>query len=42
MAQESAFFAALIAVARYEISDDSLRLLDAAEVPLIGLIRTKE
>lgn len=42
MAQESAFFAALVAVASYEISDDSLRLLDAAEVPLIGLIRAEE
>lgn len=42
MAQESAFFAALTAVASYEISEDSLRLLDAAEVPLIGLVRVKE
>lgn len=42
MAQESAFFAALIAVSSYEISEDSLRLLDAAEVPLIGLVRAKE
>lgn len=42
MAQESAFFAALIAVAGYEISEDSLRLLDAAEVPLIGLVRSGE
>jgi len=42
MAQESAFFAALVAVASYEISEDSLRLLDAAEVPLIGLVRVKE
>ena len=42
MAQESAFFAALVAVNSYELSDDSLRLLDAAEVPLIGLVRAKE
>lgn len=42
MTQESAFFAALVAVAGYEISDDSMRLLDAAEVPLIGLVRTTE
>ncbi len=42
MAQESAFFAALVAVASYEISEDSLRLLVAAEVPLIGLVRAEE
>lgn len=42
MEQESAFFAALVAVASYDISADSLRLLDAAKVPLIGLVRVKE
>lgn len=42
MAQESAFFAALNAVNGYEISDDSLRLLDAAGIPLIGLVQAKE
>jgi putative lipoprotein len=42
MAQESAFFAALVAVRGYETSEDSLRLLDAAEVPLIGLVRAEE
>lgn len=42
MAQEGAFFAALIAVDSYEISEDSLRLLDAAEIPLVGLVRAKE
>lgn len=42
MTQESAFFAALVAVDSYEISEDSMRLLDAAEVPLIGLVRAAE
>lgn len=42
MTQESAFFAALVAVNGYEMSADSLRLLDAASVPLIGLVRIKE
>lgn len=42
MTQESAFFAALAAVSSFEISEDSLRLLDAAAVPLIGLVRVKE
>lgn len=42
MAQESAYFTALIAIDSYEISEDSLRLLDAAEVPLIGLVRAAE
>ncbi|MBO9587210.1 META domain-containing protein [Devosia sp.] len=42
MNQESAFFSALVAVNGYETSADSLRLLDAAAVPLIGLVRTKE
>lgn len=42
MAQEAAFFAALMAVQGYEISEDSLRLLDAADIPLIGLVRAGE
>lgn len=42
MTQESAFFAALAAVTSYELSENSLRLLDAAAVPLIGLVRVKE
>lgn len=42
MAQETGYFAALAAVTAYEISADSLRLLDAAGVPLVGLVRTSE
>lgn len=42
MEQESAFFAALSAIASYEIESDSLRLLDAAGIPLIGLVRSKD
>ncbi|WP_161796870.1 META domain-containing protein [Devosia soli] len=42
MTQEGQFFAALGAVNGYERTDDSLRLLDAAGVPLIGLVRTGE
>jgi len=42
MAQEAAFFAALSAVAAYEQAEDILRLLDAAQIPLIGLVRNKE
>ena len=42
MSQESAFFAALAAVASYEIDDQGLRLRDAAGVPLIGLVRETE
>lgn len=40
MAQESGFFAALDAVAGYELDAHGLRLLDAAGVPLLGLVRT--
>lgn len=42
MAQEQAFFAALAATASYELSDESMRLLDGADIPLVGLIRAKE
>lgn len=42
MAQERAFFAALDATASYDLTDDSLRLLDGAEIPLIGLIKATE
>ncbi|SFV29477.1 putative lipoprotein [Devosia crocina] len=42
MAQETAFFAALAATAGYEISGNSLRLLDAAGIPLIGLVASGE
>lgn len=38
MAQEAALFAALGAVADYETDGHSLRLLDAAGIPLIGLV----
>lgn len=38
MAQEAALFAALAAVSDYETDGDSLRLLDAAGIPLIGLV----
>jgi putative lipoprotein len=39
MARESRFFAALAATRAYELADDRLRLLDAAGVPLLGLVR---
>ena len=42
MDQERAFFAALAATASYEMSANSLRLLDAAGIPLIGLVEPKE
>ncbi len=38
MAQEASLFAALAAVADFETEGDSLRLLDAAGIPLIGLV----
>ena len=41
MAQENAFLNALAAITGYEISHNSLRLLDAAGVPLIGLVRAR-
>lgn len=42
MEQEMAYFTALSAVASYEVDGKSLRLLDAAGVPLIGLVRAGE
>lgn len=38
MAQETAYLAALAATTGFELNDKSLRLLDAAGVPLIGLV----
>lgn len=42
MAQERTYLAALAAVGRYELDATSLRLLDAAGIPLIGLVRDAE
>lgn len=42
MTDEAAYFTALGAVASYELEGQGLRLLDAAGVPLIGLVRTTE
>ncbi|MBE7732469.1 META domain-containing protein [Devosia faecipullorum] len=42
MAQESAYFAALAAVTGFELEGRSLRLLDAAGIPLIGLVRSAD
>lgn len=42
MTQESDYFAALAAVASFEKDGDSLRLLDAAGIPLVGLVRLAE
>ncbi len=42
MDQESAYFAALAAVRSYERDGTSLRLLDAAGIPLIGLVAKAE
>jgi putative lipoprotein len=42
MDQETAYFAALTAVASYELDKHGLRLLDAAGIPLIGLVRATE
>ncbi|KRA50357.1 META domain-containing protein [Devosia sp. Root635] len=39
MAQEARFFAALGATAGYDLSGDTLKLVDAAGVPLAGLVR---
>lgn len=39
MAQEARFFAALDATAGYDFSGDTLRLVDAAGVALVGLVR---
>jgi Heat shock protein len=40
MAQENAYLSALAAVTGFEIDGDSLRLLDAAGVALVGLVRS--
>ncbi|MGB3339595.1 MAG: META domain-containing protein [Devosia sp.] len=40
MAQEARFFAALEATAGYDLAGDTLKLVDAAGVPLAGLVRT--
>ncbi|ODT78350.1 MAG: hypothetical protein ABS76_24260 [Pelagibacterium sp. SCN 64-44] len=42
MAQENAYFTALAAVASFALDGTSLRLLDAAGVPLIGLVHASE
>lgn len=42
LAQEASYFSALAAVAGYETDGRSLRLLDAAGVPLIGLVRKED
>ncbi|KKB07278.1 META domain-containing protein [Devosia chinhatensis] len=42
MAQEAGFFAALEAVAEFDLDGTRLRLLDAAGIPLIGLVREGE
>jgi putative lipoprotein len=42
MDQEFAYFAALSAVAAFEHDDQGLRLLDAAGIPLVGLVRETE
>lgn len=42
MAVETSYFIALSAVRNYQLDGDSLRLLDAAGVPLIGLVRMNE
>lgn len=42
MAQESAYLTALAAVASFEHDGDSLRLLDPAGIPLVGLVRSRE
>lgn len=39
MAQETRFFAALEATAGYDLAGDTLKLVDAAGIPLAGLIR---
>jgi putative lipoprotein len=42
MDQEFAYFVALSAVASFEHDDQGLRLLDAAGIPLVGLVRATE
>lgn len=39
MTQEQRFFAALRATAGYELEGDALKLVDAAGIPLVGLVR---
>ena len=39
MAQEERFFAALEATSGYDLDGDTLKLVDAAGIPLAGLIR---
>ena len=39
MAQEARFFAALAATISYDLVGDALKLVDAAGVPLVGLVR---
>lgn len=41
MAQEARFFAALEATAGYDLNGDALKLVDAAGIPLAGLIRAQ-
>lgn len=42
MAQEATYFTALAAVTKFELDGTSLRLLDAAGIPLIGLVNRPE
>lgn len=42
MTQEISYFSALAAVAGFEVDDAGLRLLDAAGVPLVGLVRQED
>lgn len=41
MAQETRFFAALGAIAGYELAGDALKLFDAAGIALVGLVRAQ-
>lgn len=41
MGQEARFFAALEAIAGYELSGNTLQLFDAAGIPLVGLVRAQ-
>lgn len=42
LSQEGAYFAALTAVAGFELGENSLRLLDPAGVPLVGFVRQED
>lgn len=42
MTQESAFFSVLAAVTAFDLEADRLRLLDAADIPLIGLVKDED